>query len=139
MNKRLRALVVFLALMSLPFAAAAQRITVVGTVYGTYEIVTDSGEVYEVAADEKGGELAELDGMRVRASGVLEVEGGDMILQVLSYSLLDEEPYDEEEMIEEQPLEAGPPVEEDYLLEEDGVIPEEEYLEEELLEEELQE
>lgn len=111
------------ALMLVPSAVFAQYTTVVGTVYYTYEIVTDSGDVFNVVADDKGAELVELDGMRVRATGMLEIEGGDQFLQVLSYSPLEddgpaadgivEEPYGEEHFDEEPPAEGG------YLSEED--------------------
>ena len=50
-----------IALAYMSSAAAAQHTTVVGIAYGTYELVTDSGEVYELVADEKGSELAGLD------------------------------------------------------------------------------
>ncbi|HQO79725.1 MAG TPA: hypothetical protein PKW48_01625 [Deltaproteobacteria bacterium] len=91
-----------IALAYMSSAAAAQHTTVVGIAYGTYELVTDSGEVYELVADEKGSELAGLDGLRVRANGMLEVSGGRMILQVLSYSVLEEEPRYQDGMMEEE-------------------------------------
>ncbi|HRT44430.1 MAG TPA: hypothetical protein P5054_04535 [Desulfomonilia bacterium] len=118
-----------IALAYMSSAAAAQHTTVVGIAYGTYEIVADSGEVYELVADEKGSELAGLDGLRVRANGMLEVSGGRMILQVLSYSVLEEEPRYQDGMMEEELPEDGP-------LMEDGYPPEEEpFLEEESMSE----
>ncbi|MFY9399071.1 MAG: hypothetical protein WAR22_11975 [Desulfomonilia bacterium] len=110
------------ALVLVSSVVFAQYTTVVGTVYNTYEIVTDSGDVFNVVADDKGDELVGLDGVRVRATGVLEIEGGDRFIQVLSYSPLgDEGP--EKDGIMEEPLEEE--LLEEDLLAEDGYPPEE--------------
>lgn len=137
MTKRWQAVgtsMIVMALISVSSAAVAQRTTVVGTAYGTYEIVADSGDVYELVPDEKGGELAGLDGMRVSASGMLEVAGGRMILRVLSFSVLDEEPQDMGEMMEEQPLDPEPMMEDGYLPGEEPLLEEEPMTEQEYLE-----
>ncbi len=116
------------ALVSMASAAMAQRTTVVGIAYGTYEIVADSGEVYDVVADEKGSELAGLDGARVSASGVLDADGGRMILQILSYSVLDDGLLDQDEMIGQEPFD--PVMEDDYQQEEELFSGEDPYPEE---------
>lgn len=134
MMKRWRAVGVCLAVMALASVASvamAQRTIVVGTAYGTYEIVSDSGDVYEVVADEKGGELAGLDGMRVSVSGLLDVSGGRMILQVISYAVLEDQLLDRDEMIGQEPFE--PMAEDDYPPEEEPFPGEEPYFEEEPL------
>lgn len=120
-----------MALVSMASAAMAQRTIVVGIAYGTYEIVADSGEVYEVVADEKGSELAGLDGARVSASGLLDADGGRMVLQVLSYSVLDDGLMDRDEMIGQEPLD--PVMEDNHQQEEDILSGEEPYFEEEPL------
>ncbi len=122
-----------MALVSVASVAVAQRTTVVGIACGTYEIVADSGDVYEVVADEKGTELAGLDGMRVSASGLLDIDGGRMILQVMSYAVLDDDLLDRDEMTGQEPFE--PMTEDDYPPEEDPFSGEEPYFEEEPLDE----
>ncbi len=119
------------ALVSVASVAVAQRTTVVGIAYGTYEIVADSGDVYEVVADEKGSELAGLDGMRVSASGLLDIDSGRMILQVMSYKVLEDQLLDQDEMIGQEPFE--PMMEDDYPPEEDLFPDQEPYFEEEPL------
>ncbi len=134
MRKRWRTVGVCMAvvaLVSVASVAVAQRTTVVGIAYGTYEIVADSGDVYEVVADEKGSELAGLDGMRVSASGLLDIDSGRMILQVMSYKVLEDQLLDQDEIIGQEPLE--PMMEDDYPPEEDPFPEEVPYFEEEPL------
>lgn len=120
-----------MVLSSVASVAVAQRTTVVGTAYGTYEIVSDSGDVYEVVADEKGSELAGLDGMRVSASGLLDIDGGRMILQVMSYAVLNDRLLDQDGIIEQEPFDSM--LEDDYRLEEDPFSGEDPYFEEDPL------
>jgi len=47
----------------------AGQVTIVGTVNGTCQIMTDEVAVYEVAVTETGGQLGQMVGARVTATG----------------------------------------------------------------------
>lgn len=90
-------------------AVSAQPETVTGIIYATYELEADDGIVYVVIADDRGEELATLDGSRVRVTGEIEEQGGGYTIKVSTFTVIDEEPQEQgqedESMQEESPEE----------------------------------
>ncbi len=90
-----------------PAALSADK-TLVGTIYGGYEFVTDEGEVIDLAPTDLAEELAELDGLRVMLKGDMREEGGMLSFVATSYTLMPEEgergeenPWTKDEQTEE--------------------------------------
>lgn len=65
-----------------------KTVTIVGTINADYRIVTDDGQVYEVEDNEKGGELIELVGKKVRVMGMIGEYEGTKIILVTSYEVI---------------------------------------------------
>lgn len=72
-------------------SVSAGQVTIVGTVNGTYQIITDEIEVYEVAVTETGGELGHLVGAKVTVTGTVDEICGAKVLTVTEYRVLDEQ------------------------------------------------
>ncbi len=90
------------ALVCISAPAYAQTRTITGIVYGNYEIETDDGEIYVVVADDRGDELAALDGTRVRVTGLVDEIDGSYGITVIRFSVLEDE-VPQEEASEENP------------------------------------
>ena len=60
-----------------------------GTVNGTYQIITDEVEVYEVAVTETGGQLGQLVGARVTATGMVHENAGAKVFTVTQYRVVE--------------------------------------------------
>jgi len=71
-------------------SVSAGQVTIVGTVNGTCQIITDEVGVYEVAITETGGELGHLVGARVTVTGTVHEIGGAKVLTVTGYRVLEE-------------------------------------------------
>ena len=54
-----------------------------------YRIVTDDGQVYEVEDNEKGGELIELVGKKVKVMAVVGEYEGMKIIFITSYEVIE--------------------------------------------------
>jgi hypothetical protein len=80
----------FLIVLSSGVVFSADTDTVIGTVNNAYQIVTEEGEIYEIAENEIGDQLVHLVGKIVRATGIVrKMEEGKMII-VMSYEILGE-------------------------------------------------
>ena len=79
---------VFLAIFGIGIAAAGD-VTVSGEMTDDFQIVTAAGDVYEVADDEKGGELAENAGKKVVVQGTLMEEEGIKTITVTSFKVVE--------------------------------------------------
>jgi hypothetical protein len=69
---------------------AAQKMTVTGTVNDTHGIVTDDGTAFDAAGGEKGDEVVDLIGTRVKVTGDVEEGDGDKTITVITYEVLGE-------------------------------------------------
>jgi hypothetical protein len=86
----------FITFLSLPALSADTR-TITGTVNDYYQIETDDGTVYDVVENEKGDEVAEQVGMRVKVTGTVEEDEDMKLINITSYTILGEKNSDEEE------------------------------------------
>ncbi len=69
-----------------------EEVTIKGRVNGSYQIVTEDGQIYEVAYSEKGDEVVfQHIGKIVKASGTIEKsdEGEKNIITIISYEVED--------------------------------------------------
>jgi len=67
----------------------AGQLRIVGTVNGTYQIITDEVEVYELAVTETGGRLGQLVGTRVTATGMVYEIAGAKVFVVIEYQVVE--------------------------------------------------
>jgi len=66
-----------------------KTVTIMGTINAGYRIVTDDGQVYEVEDNEKGGELIELVGKKVKVMAVVGEYEGMKIIFITSYEVIE--------------------------------------------------
>lgn len=66
-----------------------KTVTIMGTINANYRIVTDDGQVYEVEDNEKGGELIELVGKKVKVMAVVGEYEGMKIIFITSYEVIE--------------------------------------------------
>jgi len=72
-------------------AISAKSVTIVGTVHDDYQIVADNGQVYEIGDNEKGTEVTQLDGKRVKVTGTIEeTDQEEKVIMVTSYEVIGE-------------------------------------------------
>ena len=81
--------VVLIAMVS-AIAVAAEDVTITGTVNESYQIVDDSGTVYDVAESEKGNEVVELSGKKVEVMGTVVDDDGTKVITIVSYKVIEE-------------------------------------------------
>jgi hypothetical protein len=86
----------FITFLSFPAISAEQR-TITGTVNDYYQIESDDGTVYDVVENEKGDEVAEQVGMRVKVTGTVEEDEDMKTINITSYTIIGEKNSDEEE------------------------------------------
>ena len=79
------AMIVLGFLVALPVYAGT--VTLVGTVNEEFQLVTPSGQVYEIAATAEGDEVAMLTGTQVKVTGEVEEVDGDMIITVTGFDI----------------------------------------------------
>jgi hypothetical protein len=80
------ALVAFLASPAL----TGGTMTITGTVNENSQIVTDDGKVYDVVDSEKGDEVVELVDAKVKVTGTVEEDEGQMMISITNYEVLDQ-------------------------------------------------
>jgi len=81
--------VVMIAMVS-AIAVAAEDVTITGTVNEGYQIVDDSGTVYDVAESEKGNDVVELIGKKVEVMGTVVDDDGTKVITIVSYKVIEE-------------------------------------------------
>ena len=70
----------------------AAEITVTGTINDMYQVVTDTGEIYEVADNDMGSEMLDFMGQTVKITGTLiEGDGGIKTILVNQYEIIEKE------------------------------------------------
>lgn len=82
-------LVVLIAMVS-TIAVAAEDVSITGTINESYQIVDDSGAVYDVAENEKGNEVVELIGKKVEVMGTVVDDDGTRVITIVSYKVIEE-------------------------------------------------
>lgn len=85
-----------IAFLSFPATSAEQK-TITGTVNDSYQIETDDGTVYDVVENEKGDEVAEQVGMRVRVTGTVMEDEDQRSINITSYTVMGETNTEDEE------------------------------------------
>jgi len=71
--------------------ASGENITITGTVNENYQIVADTGQIYEVAETEKGNEMVlNFVAKQVKATGVVEESDGVKVTTIPSYEVIGE-------------------------------------------------
>jgi len=71
-------------------AISGERATITGTVNATYQIVADTGQIYEVAETEEGDEVAGLVGKKVKVTGTVEEIEDMKVITIISYEVIRE-------------------------------------------------
>ena len=71
-------------------AISGKTMTITGTVNENYQIVADDGQVYEVADTEKGDEVVDLVGKKVKVTGTVEESDGEKIITITSLAVIEE-------------------------------------------------
>ena len=69
---------------------AGNTVTIVGIVNEDYQIVDEKGAVYEIADSDKGDEVAELTGRKLKVTGNLMDADGTPIINITLYQVLDD-------------------------------------------------
>jgi len=69
-------------------AVLAAEVKIKGTI-SEEGIMADDGQVYEVADNEKGGELLELVDKKVEATGTVEERDGKKVITVTDYQVIE--------------------------------------------------
>ena len=91
-NKKLL-FVGFLAMLMIAFlsgpAISADSVTIMGTVTDGY-LLTDNDQVYYIDEGEKGDEVVELVGKKVKVVGMVKEIDEDKIITVTSYEIIEE-------------------------------------------------
>jgi len=84
--------IVCILMFTLIFAGQvfATEVTIIGTVNDSYQIVTEDGDVYEVADTDMGNDLLNHVGKTVEATGTITEEEGVKVINVTLYTVIDE-------------------------------------------------
>ena len=82
--------VLFVLFVSGVPALAEEQVTILGTVNALYQIVTEDQQVYDVAASEKGDEVAEMVGQKVKVTGTVEEQDDIKVIMVSAYEVIEE-------------------------------------------------
>jgi len=69
-------------------AFSSETVTIAGTVNEDYQIVADNGQIYQVADTEKGDEVIDLVGKKVKVTGTVEESDGEKVITVTSYEVI---------------------------------------------------
>lgn len=69
---------------------SSENVTIEGVVSDTYQILTDEDEAYDILESEKGQELMEMVGKRVKVTGMVEEEEGVKAINVAAYEVIEE-------------------------------------------------
>jgi hypothetical protein len=69
-------------------AFSLETVTIAGTVNEDYQIVADNGQIYQVADTEKGDEVIDLVGKKVKVTGTVEESDGEKVITITSYEVI---------------------------------------------------
>jgi hypothetical protein len=78
----------FIALLA-GIAAAADEVSITGTVNEDSQLVADSGTVYDIGDTEKGNEVMELVGKKVSVKGTVMEAEGTKIITITEFNVME--------------------------------------------------
>ena len=78
----------FIALLA-GIAAAADEVSITGTVNEDSQLVADSGTVYDIGDTEKGNEVMELVGKKVSVKGTVMEAEGTKIITITAFDVIE--------------------------------------------------
>ena len=78
----------FIALLA-GMAAAADEVSITGTVNEDSQLVADSGTVYDIGDTEKGNEVMELVGKKVSVKGTVMEAEGTKIITITAFDVIE--------------------------------------------------
>ncbi|MFZ7127425.1 MAG: hypothetical protein ACOWWM_14815 [Desulfobacterales bacterium] len=81
--------VMFLAVALYGVAAAADEMTITGTVNAENQIVDESGQAFSLADTEEGLEVKALVGKKVQVTGTVAEQEGQKVLTVMDYEIME--------------------------------------------------
>jgi uncharacterized protein YpmS len=83
---------VFALTLVLSFQVFAEEITITGEINDMYQIVTDTGDVYEVVDSDLASQMLENVGQTVKVTGTLvQAEEGVKAIQVSDYQIVEKQ------------------------------------------------
>jgi uncharacterized protein YpmS len=83
---------VFALTLVLSFQVFAEEITITGEINDMYQIVTDTGDVYEVVDSDLASQMLENVGQTVKITGTLvQAEEGVKAIQVSDYQIVEKQ------------------------------------------------
>lgn len=78
----------FIALFT-GMAAAADEVSITGTINGDSQLVDDSGTAYDIGDNEKGNEVMELVGKKMSVKGTVMEADGTKIITIISFKVIE--------------------------------------------------
>jgi hypothetical protein len=78
----------FIALLA-GIAAAADEVSITGTINDDSQLVADSGTTYDIGDNEKGNEVMELVGKKVSVKGTVMEAEGTKIITITSFDVIE--------------------------------------------------
>jgi hypothetical protein len=83
-------MVAFLVALFGGTAVSSDNVTIEGVVSDVYQLITDQDEVYDIADTEKGQELMEMVGKKVKVIGAVEEEDGVKTIKVANFEVMED-------------------------------------------------
>ena len=88
--KKVTALIVFVGLCLITQTVfSSEMVTLLGTVSENFQLITDSGEIYEIAENPQREALIEFVGKRVEVEGQISNSDDNVIIKISSFIVLD--------------------------------------------------
>jgi hypothetical protein len=84
-----RLILVFLLFFAAQAAFADESVSVIGTINNEFQIVTDTGEVYNIGENENSVELDMLAGSKVEAVGIIDNTDGDRVIYITTFKVIE--------------------------------------------------
>ena len=78
----------FIALLA-GIAAAADEVSITGTVNEDSQLVADNGQTYDIGDNEKGNEVMELVGKKVSVKGTVMEAEGTKIITITAFDVIE--------------------------------------------------
>ncbi len=78
----------FIALLA-GMAAAADEVSITGTINGDSQLVDNSGTAYDIGDNEKGNEVMELVGKKVSVKGTVMEAEGTKIITITAFDVIE--------------------------------------------------
>jgi len=81
---------VFLVALFSGIALASENVTIEGFISDTSQIITDQDEAYDIGDTEKGQELLDMVGKKVKVTGSVEEQDGIKTINVAAFEVIEE-------------------------------------------------